>query len=190
MLHRAVFLCAGLVLIAGCTPRLCDDHLSTSGRITVRVLDIERENGQFKYNPGRTGAYVDSTGSCTGFDGLVADSSLELRVTGTADDPNHTCRRITASVVSLPSPTVLTGDNPRAPAKLPVAGDLYGGADVTIQDCPGQIFLELFGASEKGPYSTPVAGEAPPEVLYRLFFPSAACSRICDDNFAVQLAPS
>jgi hypothetical protein len=187
MFHRTALVCAGIVAVAGCTPRLCDDHFSTSGRFTVHVLDIEREGGPFKYTPVWTTAYVDSTGSCSGLDGIAADSSLQVQATGTSNDPNKTCRRINAKIEALPDPTVLVADNPRQPTKLPVTGDLYGGADVTIQGCPGQAFLEIFGASEKGPYSAPVQGEAPPAVLYRLFVPSAACLRICDDNFAVQL---
>jgi hypothetical protein len=75
-----------------------------------------------------------------------------------------------------------------APATPPAAlAEQDNGADVTIQGCAGQVFLEIFGASEKGPYSAPVLGEAPPAVLYRLFVPSAACLHICDDNFAAQL---
>ena len=108
--RRSIYL--GILLLGGCTPRLCDEQLSTSGQYAVRILDFERDGGQFKYDPGWTDAYFEPTASCAGFDGMVVDSSVQLRAIGTVDDPNKTCRRIMASVVSLPSPTVLVADNP------------------------------------------------------------------------------
>jgi hypothetical protein len=179
--------CLGILLLGGCTPRLCDEQLSASGQYTVRILDFERDGGQFKYEPGWINAFSEPTASCAGFDGMVVDSSVQLRALGTVDDAVKTCRRIEASVVSLPSPTVLVADNPHPSAGLSARGDLYGSADVTINDCPGEMSLQIFGASAKGPYSKPVPGEAPPAVLYRLFVPSTACLQRCEDNFAVQL---
>ena len=190
MLYCARICAYGIILsTAACTPRLCDERLSPTGRYSAQILDLERENGQFRYNPLWTAVDVDSTGSCAGLDGMVVSSSVELRAIGTNDDPNHTCRRIVVSVLSLPSPTVLLSDNPQPPARFAPAGPLFGGADVTIGDCPGQVFLEIFAAAPD-PYAAPLPGDDPPAVLYRVFVPSAACLRVCDDNFAVQLTHS
>jgi hypothetical protein len=177
--------------LAGCgilEPRLCDEQFDVGERYGVNLIELQSATSMFKSNPGiTTAAYYESSGSCSGQDGLVAGSRLIVQGNGKFLHSSRSCNIVRATIEAVPPPSTIERARTDTPAGLGPGGGIFATADVSFGGCRGEMVLEIFGASADGAFSMPVPGEYPPVGVYRLFLPSEGTCSICDDNFAGQL---
>lgn len=176
--------------LAGCGGGLCNENIDQHGRYQIDAVDVYNQQSKFIFNGARA-AYYMSTGACSGVDGIDTGALLELQATGSVSDGTKDCQYVTANVTSAPQQITLQGpsSDPYATADARY-GDtfMYAVENVAVAGCTGVMVLNLFGGgAEGGLFSTPVEGDFPPAILYRLFLPSTGVCQPCDDNFVIQL---
>ena len=179
-----------LLLSTGCEQR-CMEAADPNAKYKVTVSDVyNAQRNPFSNYPG--GFDAQSSGTCSGMDGIGAGASLELQATGQTDSHNGVCYLVTADLVSAPLQLTLLGQSPNGTARDQISRSgafMYLLEDATAGGCAGVWTLGFFdGGNSGGIYAKPVAGGPPPAILYRLFLPSGGSCPACDDNFAVQLA--
>jgi hypothetical protein len=175
----------------GCSTRLCDSDMPTSGQLTVSAIDVYGPGGRFASRPGDGASNPKAQMSCAGIDGIAAGTSLGLTIKGQASDRNHTCNLVVADLTAPPTGLSVTGPstNPTAMAMATGTEGLYVLAEVKTATCGGTLLLELFeGGGAGGLLSQPKDGDYPPAIIYRLFLPSSGTCQPCQDNFSASVS--
>lgn len=181
------------VFVLGCHNRLCSDAgIAPNGRYKASVVELYNAQSTFTYDP------TIGTGmpSCAQIDGLGPGIPLEMQGIGTVDDHSGTCELIAADLVSLP-PQIMPGDGSAvreetyAAAQVSADGLIHASQQVTIAGCAGGYAVNVYAGSSTPPLSsvfdTPVPGQLPPAILFRIFVPVAnSTCQLCEDNFVIQ----
>jgi hypothetical protein len=181
------------VVANGCSESLCNPALSPSGTYSLQLLAPYSSGGPFTFSAGSGDHDPSSQGSCQGFDGLAAGTTLVLRGSGESDAVNDMCNDVTTSLENPPAALTVVGPTSDQQTLYRAKGSdgLYFIAEVKVGACEGTLLIKLYaGGAPGGLFSAPVNGEAPPAIVYRLFVPTSAqgSCQVCDDNFAASVA--
>ncbi len=191
LVSRVIILLGGLASTIGCSEPLCEPALSPKETYSVHLIDDYTSASRFTYSGVTGDRYPGSVGSCQAIDGFEIGASFTLRGHGEQSYRNNLCEYVTADFENPPAGLTIVGPSTNALAlnRAMATEGLYAVADVKTSSCEGAILVELFnGGSAGGFFSTPVDGDRPPAVIYRLFVPSTGPCQICDDNFAASVA--
>ena len=184
----------GAVLLTGCTTSPCSSGPQPSGRYRVTAHEPYDEQSQFTFDSLRTRRLGDAS-RCDGPFGAGVGSQLEFRATGTVVNGNY-CTVASAELTTTSSTdAALLGPSDNAFARRALEGDnafFYAVEGVEIGACRGALGFEVIrGRAPDGLFSTPVPGQYPPVVLYRLFVPDPWTDMncpMCDDAFVAEIA--
>jgi hypothetical protein len=184
----------GAVLLTGCTMSPCSSGPQPSGRYRVTAHEPYDEQSQFRFSTALTRSFASAR--CGGPFGAGVGSQIEFRTTGAVDDGNY-CTVATAELTATSSTdTVLLGLPDNDVVYLQTRSDdafFFAVEEVQIGTCRGSLGFEVLrGNAPDGLFSTPVPGQYPPAVLYRLFFPDPAMDTncvMCDDAFVAEIEP-
>jgi len=191
-ISRSAIVIGGALYLAGCSTDPCS-ALQGSGRYRVTLHEPYTEQGPFTYSSTLSRQAVDSR--CGGPFGAGTGAELEFRTTGTfVKHDNGSCTLVAAELTATSAGAVVLGPSSNAFARLQVESlnsYFFGADNVEVDGCQGTFAFEVIpGIAPDGLFSTPVPGQYPPAVFYRLFVPDdtadPACT-MCDDAFVAQL---
>jgi hypothetical protein len=184
----------GAVLLPGCTLSPCSSGPQPSGRYRVTVYEPYNEQSQFTFRS--TSSRQSGASRCGGPFGAGVGSQVDFRTTGTVDDGNYCTIAFAELTATSSTDTVLFGPSHNHFVYLQLRSDnafLFALEDVQIGTCRGALGFEVIrGYAPDDLFSTPVPGQYPPVVLYRLFFPDDGMDTncpMCDDAFVAEIEP-
>jgi hypothetical protein len=187
---RVILVLGGLASTSGCSEPPCDSALSPNATYSVHLIDDYTSASRFRYSVVNGDSYP-GAGRCQAIDGFQVGAAFTLHGNGEESARNNICEYVTADLEGAPTGVTVVGPGTDALALNRTAGTegLYAVADVKTSDCAASILLKLYGGGAAGGmFSTPVDGDYPPAVIYRLFVPSSGSCQVCDDNFAASVA--
>jgi hypothetical protein len=172
--------------LSSCKVPHCSDAVMEGITYRATVLEPYSQTGQF---PGPDPIGRGDNPSCNARDGLVPGAAVALRMTGWDDGGN--CATAVGRIVEAPAQVTLR--EPAQPGHRSAAL-LAAVSAVELPSCNGLWALEYLPApgGASNPFAEPQAGQPPPLVLLRTFFPATGAlpeCRVCQDYFVVRVAP-
>ena len=188
--HAAAFSCVialPILSAAGCgTAPLCEPSFKVGQTHEVRIAEAWTASGPFSYDSDF--APVGDV-SCAAFDGInpgIVVKVLPLKSKSSAGDGG--CGLTSGEVSSLPLAVYEGGASRGASGRGSFFSAAFKGT-LGTPSCKGDFVFGLSRVGSGGPESTPVAGQKPPIILLRWFYPAGAsvagCTQ-CGDAFVAQ----
>jgi hypothetical protein len=186
---------SGAVLLTGCTMSPCSSGPQPSGGYRVTAHEPYDEQSQFTFSPTWS-RDIDTVSPCGGPFGAGVGSQVEFSTMGAVDAGNYCTVGYAELTATSSTDAALFGPSDNHLAYTQVRSDnafFFAVEDVQIGTCRGTLAFEVIrGRTPDGLFSTPVPGQYPPVVLYRLFFPDDGMDTncpMCDDAFVAEIEP-
>ena len=182
--HYTFGLALALTWLVGC-PEPCTSELKNGTTYGISVVDYYTPEGPYSFDRQATSGavFAGTAPSCAGNDGIVPNTAMNVRVTGTASVGGG-CDALVGIAVNPPTPVTIKGN-------LNGTGGVLGVAhQVSIGGCDGRWLLQFLGGGRTSLFDEPVHGQLPPAVMHRVFQPSkedASC-KACQDSFVIRFA--